>query len=53
LCPLTPEQLAPTDLEAWRVQRRRLQNRHQARVLPLPRNSYTLSCGFARTNTLG
>jgi hypothetical protein len=33
LCPLTPEQLAPTDLEAWRVQRRRLQNRHQARVL--------------------
>jgi hypothetical protein len=33
LCPLTPEQLAPTDLEAWRAQRRRLQNRHQARVL--------------------
>jgi hypothetical protein len=23
------------------------------RLVPLPRNSYTLSCGFARTNTLG
>jgi len=33
LCPLTPTQLAPTDLEAGRVQRRRLHNRHQARVL--------------------
>lgn len=33
LCPLTPEQLAPTDLEAWRAQRRRLQRPHQARVL--------------------
>src|ERR687896_337047 len=28
-----PSNSASTDLEAWRVQRRRLQNRHQARVL--------------------
>jgi hypothetical protein len=34
VCPLTPEQLAPTDLEAWRIQRRRRQRPHQSRVLP-------------------
>ena len=33
VCPLTPEQLAPTDLEAWRIQRRRRQRPHQSRVL--------------------
>ena len=31
--PLTPEQLAPSDLGAWRAQRRRLELRQRARVL--------------------
>lgn len=33
VCPLTPEQLVPTDLQAWQAQRRCLQQRRQARVL--------------------
>ena len=33
VCPLTPEQLVPTDLGAWRAQPRFLQQRRQARVL--------------------
>jgi hypothetical protein len=33
MCPLTPEQLVPTDLQAWQAQRRCLQQRRQAWIL--------------------
>jgi hypothetical protein len=33
LCPPTPEQLAPRDLDAWRAQRHRLKRCQHARVL--------------------
>jgi hypothetical protein len=33
VCPMTPEQLAPRDLAAWRAQRRCLARRQHARVL--------------------